>query len=134
MTDGLSAWLTERLPDAMRPRQNAGSKKSRCWGTSKMFFARSKSLTENAWCVAPSNPNVEVMARREADAARDVQKAVLAVWSNLLGVEAVNEDKAWDAAGGDLLKALELIFTLRSRSAARSLCGSSDLSRVPVTS
>ena len=66
--------------------------------------------------VVPSNhsPNVEVVAGREAGAARDVQEAVFAAWARLLGVEAVNEDKTWEAAGGDLLKALELIFDLEA--------------------
>jgi thioesterase domain-containing protein/acyl carrier protein len=50
-------------------------------------------------------------AGREATAARDV---VYAAWAGVLGVQAVHEDKTWEAAGGDSLKALELMFDLQA--------------------
>ncbi len=34
------------------------------------------------------------------------------IWARLLGDAAVDENKTWEAAGGDSLKALELIFEL----------------------
>ena len=56
--------------------------------------------------------SIVVTTDRESAAARNVRDAVYAAWARLLGAEAVDEDKTWESAGGDLLKALELIFEL----------------------
>ena len=112
-TDGLSAWLTERLPDAMRPRQICLIDEIPMLGNFKHDLRALEELHQKRVSISPSNqsPTVEVVAGREAAAARD---AVYAAWARLLGVEAVNEDKTWEAAGGDSLKALELIFDLEA--------------------
>ena len=115
-TDGLSAWLTERLPDAMRPRQICLIDEIPMLENFKHDLRALEELDQKRVGVVPSNhsPTVEVVAGREAAAARDVQEAVFAAWARLLGVEAVNEDKTWEAAGGDSLKALELMFDLEA--------------------
>jgi fengycin family lipopeptide synthetase E len=113
-TDGLSAWLTDRLPDAMRPRQICLIDEIPMLGNFKHDLRALEELNPKRVRVVPSNhsQNVEVVAGRKTGAARDVQEAVYAEWARFLGVEAVNEDKTWEAAGGDSLKALELIFDL----------------------
>ena len=107
--DGLSAWLTERLPDAMRPRQIYLIDEIPMLGNFKHDIRALEELDGKHLGVPTSNrsPTVEM----EAAAARD---AVYAAWARLLGVEAVNEDKTWEAAGGDSLKAFELMFDLEA--------------------
>jgi amino acid adenylation domain-containing protein len=110
--DGLSAWLAERLPDAMRPRQIYLIDEIPMLGNFKHDIRALEELDRKHVGVPTSNrsPTVEMVAGQTA-AARD---AVYAAWAHLLGVEAVNEDKTWEAAGGDSLKALELMFALEA--------------------
>src|SRR5262249_1868497 len=112
-TDGLSAWLTERLPDAMRPRQICLIDEIPMLGNFKHDLRALEELDQKRVGIPTSNrsPTVELLAARKAAGARDT---VYAAWTRLLGVEAVNEDKTWDAAGGDSLKALELMFELEA--------------------
>src|SRR5262249_13514212 len=109
-SDRLSTWLMERLPEAMRPRQICLIDEIPMLGNFKHDIRALEKLHPKRVAIFPSDHSSAVEEGREA-ATRD---AVNTAWARLLGVEAVNENKTWEAAGGDSLKALELIFGLEA--------------------
>src|SRR5262245_3799386 len=103
-SDRLSTWLMERLPEAMRPRQICLIDEIPMLGNFKHDIRALEELHQKRVAIFPSDHSSAVEEGREA-ATRD---AVNTAWARLLGVEAINENKTWEAAGGDSLKALEL--------------------------
>jgi amino acid adenylation domain-containing protein len=119
----LSAWLSVRLPHAMRPRRLYLVPALPLLGNFKpdilklQEFDRQRAATEAD----------AMAARMEAPSGLSVHDAVRSRWERVLGPSSFSADLSWEEAGGDSLKALELVFALEQmllRPVAMGLVGS----------
>jgi amino acid adenylation domain-containing protein len=110
--EALSAWLIPRLTDAMRPRKIYVLDEIPILGNFKHDFTALAALDQHHAQAEAGKVTVSADAPKLDDRRGSVRDAVETAWRRLLGPGSLAADRCWEAAGGDSLKALELVFEL----------------------
>jgi fengycin family lipopeptide synthetase E len=105
----LTAFLAERLPDSMRPRNFQFVPEIPMLGNFKHDIQKLK------WIDAQRVGNTIAITKRrmpDRSALLDVRSIARKAWTSLLGSDSFETNRAWEAAGGQSLMALELAYIL----------------------
>jgi acyl-coenzyme A synthetase/AMP-(fatty) acid ligase/thioesterase domain-containing protein len=122
----LSAWLVERLPEAMRPKDIALVDEIPMLGNFKHDIAALTALDRKSAAARRLAAAAARPVRAALPQSPDICDAVRAAWERALGPESFAADEPWEQSGGDSLKALDLVFVLEEtlgRSVAMNLLG-----------
>jgi amino acid adenylation domain-containing protein len=112
LPDAVRAWARTQLPAAMVPAVVVV--------LDALPLTAAGKIDRNA-LPRPDTPVVEGGEHTADDAVTPVQKAVLAVWRDLLGHDRVGLDQDWFALGGDSLTAIRAALRLQSHGIAVSV-------------
>lgn len=122
----LSAWLVEKLPEPMRPKDIILVDEIPMLGNFKHDIAALTALDREGGAGRRLAAEAERPARAASPQSPAIRDAVRTAWERALGLEPFAADEPWEQSGGDSLKALDLIFVLEEtlgRSVAMNLLG-----------
>jgi acyl-CoA synthetase (AMP-forming)/AMP-acid ligase II/thioesterase domain-containing protein len=109
----LRNWCRDQLPPAMRPTYFCGLAALPRLPSGKVDLVALKALDEPQLDERPLQP-LPPMTSAAAPAASDISGIVRQVWSGVLSADSFAADLAFDAAGGDSLKGLDLLVRLEA--------------------